>query len=199
MYIYTVSLTATLLTVRNYTVPENGSSSLCYCNSFGSCKDHSTLLVLHRTLAPFMVQMNIISSVTNIFFILQVKHFFHFLNFTYYQIRALLLMHSDAEECSVSVLSDLRAAFDTFDHSLLINKLKWDSSLGQRWSSSVAVGNNAFSFETLSCGVPQGFDLGPGSVLYTLYSGQIINHFKKVSPIIIQMLFYFTSCLCLRI
>ena len=102
-------------------------------------------------------------------------------------------MRADAGECSVLLLLDLSAAFDTLDHSILLNRLhQWVglTGLALEWFSSylsgrsVAVATDGFNSSTvpLTCGVPQGSILGP--VLFSLYMlplGALINKFEGIS------------------
>ncbi len=89
-----------------------------------------------------------------------------------------LLMQADVGYCSVLVLLDLNAAFDTVDHCILINRLtQWVGIVGSAlyWFSShlsdriflVTVDSNDSSTEFLCCEIPQGFVLGP--MLFSLY------------------------------
>uniref|UniRef100_A0A8C6KMM3 Reverse transcriptase domain-containing protein n=1 Tax=Nothobranchius furzeri TaxID=105023 RepID=A0A8C6KMM3_NOTFU len=89
-----------------------------------------------------------------------------------------LLTHSDAGDCSVLVLLDLTAAFDTVDHHLLLERLRdwvglsgsaleWFSSYLSERSFSVAVSRFRSSTTSLTHGVPQGSVLGP--LLFLLY------------------------------
>ena len=104
-----------------------------------------------------------------------------------------IIMRADKGECSVLLLLDLSAAFDTIDHSILLNRLnKWVGLSGSalEWFSSylsgrsVAVGVDSYvsSSAPLTCGVPQGSILGP--VLFSLYMlplGALINSFNGIS------------------
>ena len=77
----------------------------------------------------------------------------------------------DGGNNAVLVLLDLSAAFDTLDHTLLLQRphaeiglggsvLDWFSSCLSCRSQQVLVGH-ALSAETPLCGVPQGLVLGP--------------------------------------
>ena len=75
------------------------------------------------------------------------------------------------------VLIDLQKAFDTIDHSILLEKMSclgfagktiaWYTSYLTNRSFIVNVGNEFSSLGKLSCGVPQGSILGP--LLFLLY------------------------------
>ena len=83
------------------------------------------------------------------------------------------------DQCeSILVLLDLSAAFDTIDHAILLERLRFRyglSNLVLQWFTSYLVDRtkrimfDKFSFQPrrLSCGVPQGSILGP--VLFSLY------------------------------
>ena len=91
-----------------------------------------------------------------------------------------IMMSADSKDFTVLVLLDLSSAFDTIDHTIMINRLrdlvgmsgsvlKWFSSYlsGRRFSVHV----NQILSETaeLSCGIPQGFVLGPILFLLCIY------------------------------
>ena len=77
---------------------------------------------------------------------------------------------------------DLSAAFDTINHSLLLNRLSLEAGIGGtvlQWISSyltdrtqkVIVGASFSEDKTLTCGVPQGSVLGP--LLFSVYTSQL--------------------------
>uniref|UniRef100_A0A669EIT0 Reverse transcriptase domain-containing protein n=1 Tax=Oreochromis niloticus TaxID=8128 RepID=A0A669EIT0_ORENI len=104
-----------------------------------------------------------------------------------------IMMSADSGASSVMVLLDLTSAFDTIDHTILINRLRdivGVSGLALEWFRSY-LSNRSFSVfanrfmshsKDLTCGVPQGSVLGPILfLLYMLRLGLIIRQFPEVS------------------
>ena len=99
------------------------------------------------------------------------------------------MISADNKKISILILLDLSAAFDTLDHSILLNRLRdtfglngtvleWFESYLRFRTQSVLIDNVQSEPQTLLYGVPQGSVLGP--LCYTLYTtplGEIIrNH-----------------------
>lgn len=99
----------------------------------------------------------------------------------------------DQKKYAVGVFVDLKKAFDTINHDILINKLerygirgvvlKWVSSYLQNRQQFVKMGEYKSKCLDISCGVPQGSVLGPK--LFIMY----INDICKVSEILKFVLF----------
>ena len=82
----------------------------------------------------------------------------------------------------VLVTLDLSAAFDTLDHTILLDRLsryfgfshtvlRWFSSYLTGRIQSVTIGNTTSTSRRLACGVPQGSILGP--LLFIFYTAPI--------------------------
>ena len=94
----------------------------------------------------------------------------------------------DGGNNAVLVLFDLSSAFDTLDHTLLLQRLHAEIGLGGSaldWFSSYlscrsqqVLAGHALSAETpLLCGVPQGLVLRP--LLFSLYTWQLADLIDK--------------------
>ena len=94
-----------------------------------------------------------------------------------------ILVDIDEKNVSLTVFMDLRKAFDTLDHDILLNKLQYYGITGTAlaWFTSylkdrkqfVVIDGSQSGMLSLSTGVPQGSILGP--LLFLIYMNDIPN------------------------
>ena len=104
----------------------------------------------------------------------------------------LLLTEMDSKKLTVVVFLDLKKAFDTVDHALLLTKLRnygirgdehsWFTSYLRDRTQSVSLENVTSDSMDISYGVPQGSILGP--LLFTLYINDLPSVTKTCKVIL---------------
>ena len=98
-----------------------------------------------------------------------------------------LLLAADKRKDAVLVLLDLSAAFDTIDHTILLNRLNsqygitgtslsWFESYMRGRQQAVKIGDTLSAFHELTCGVPQGSVFGPQ--IFMMYTAPLENIIK---------------------
>ncbi len=97
-------------------------------------------------------------------------------------------MEMDNDKVVLFVLLDLSAAFDTIDHTILLNRLstrcgicgtalKWVHSYLSDCTQTATIGSSHSASEVLKCGVLQGPILGP--LLLSIYNSPLGKIIKK--------------------
>ena len=85
---------------------------------------------------------------------------------------------------------DLKKAFDTVDHSILLSKIelygirgtayKWFQSYLEKRQQICKINQTMSDDKTINCGVPQGTNLGP--LLFLLYINDLPNCLNSTNP-----------------
>ena len=99
----------------------------------------------------------------------------------------------DAKKISIGVFIDLKKAFDTVNHDLLIDKLEYYGIRGiaQEWLKSylkdrkqfVQIDECASTLLSVTCGVPQGSILGPKLIILYIKAGDrsLFSNYRPIS------------------
>lgn len=110
---------------------------------------------------------------------------------TLVEVHSDILMDMDKQVVAILVLLDLRVAFDTIDHKILLetfetdfgvvsNAKKWISSILSCRTQRVLMNQNSSKSFDINCGVLQGSCLG--AILFIMYASGIFNVVKKHLP-----------------
>ena len=99
-----------------------------------------------------------------------------------------ILLNMNRQHVTLLVLLDLRAAFDTIDHGILLERLRsafgvrdtalsWIASYLSGRTEQVSIDGTLSMKFNLECGVPQGSCLGP--LLFLVYASKIFEIVDK--------------------
>ena len=99
-----------------------------------------------------------------------------------------ILLNMNRQHVTLLVLLDLRAAFDTIDHGILLERLRsafgvrdtalsWIASYLSSRTEQVSIDGTLSIKFNLECGVPQGSCLGP--LLFLVYASKIFEIVDK--------------------
>ena len=100
------------------------------------------------------------------------------------------LANMDAGLINGVLFLDLKKAFDTVNHKILLSKLgcygirglalSWFQSYLSNRKQICKVNNSLSTFQNITCGIPQGSNLGP--LLFTIYINDLPNSLEITEP-----------------
>ena len=116
---------------------------------------------------------------------------FHSTETALLKVQSDILLNMDDQKVTLLVMLDLSAAFDTIDHSILLETLgsgfgvggtalKWFTSYLSQRTQQVQIKGTLSEKKQLTTGVPQGSCLGPG--LFTIYVADLFQIIQKHLP-----------------
>ena len=107
------------------------------------------------------------------------------------QLISQILQAFNENEHTLGIFIDLRQAFDTVDHQLLLqklelygiknNNLKWFQSYLSNRKQFIKSNNESKNLEIIRCGIPQGSILGP--LLFLIFVNDLQKSTKFLDPI----------------